>query len=70
LSKFLFQKCVDQTGSPRTAARKSSIGGLYVCAGVFTFVQGGLDIQIWQKFHEFIVFHISIWGGLELRLGG
>ena len=53
-----------------TVARKSSIGGLYVCAGGFTFVQGGLDIQIWQKFHQLIVFHISIWGGLELCLGG
>ena len=45
-----------------TVARKSSIGGLYVCAGGFTFVQGGLDIQIWQKFHQLIVFHISIRG--------
>jgi len=26
----------------RTVARKSSIGGLYVCAGCFTFVQGEL----------------------------
>jgi len=22
----------------------------------------GIDIQIWQKFHWFIVFYISIWG--------
>ena len=29
----------------------------------------GLHIQIWQKFNEFIVFHVSIWGDLELRLG-
>jgi len=29
----------------RTVARMSSIGGLYVCVGGFTFVQGGLDIQ-------------------------
>jgi len=26
-------------------------------------VQGGLDIQIWQKFHEFTEFRISIGGG-------
>ena len=39
----------------RTVARKSSIGRL--------------DIQIWQKFHWFIVFHNSIWG-VELCLGG
>jgi len=30
----------------RTVARKSSIGGPYVCAGGFTFVQGGFDIEI------------------------
>ena len=47
---------------PRTVARKSSIGGLYVRAG------GGLDIQIWQKFHWLIVFHISVWGWLKLCL--
>jgi len=29
-----------------TVARKSSIGGFYVCAGVFAFVQGGLDILV------------------------
>jgi len=48
----------------RTIAGKSSIGGLYVCAG-----EGGLDIKTWQKFHWFVVFHTSIWGGLELCLG-
>jgi len=31
-------------GQIKTVARKSSIGGVYVCAG-------GLYIQIWQKFH-------------------
>jgi len=31
---------------------------------------GGHDIQIWQKFQQFIAFHISIWGGLKLCLGG
>jgi len=29
----------------RTVARKSSIGRLYVCAGGFTFVQGGLTFK-------------------------
>jgi len=33
----------------RTVTRTSSIGALYVCAGGFTFVQGGLDIQIRQR---------------------
>jgi len=33
-------------GLHRTVARKFSIGGLYICAGGLTFVQGGLDIQI------------------------
>jgi len=47
----------------RTVARKLSVGGLYICTG-------GLDIQIWQKFHKFTVFHISILGDLELCLGG
>ena len=37
--------------------------GLYVCAGgtLRSCRAGGLEIQIWLKFHEFIVFHISIW---------
>ena len=59
----------------RTAARKSSIGlyvrargfyvrarELYVCARGLCVRAGGLDIQILQKFHYLIVFHISIWG--------
>jgi len=34
-------------GQIRTVARKSSIRGLYICAGgVLTFVKGGLDIKI------------------------
>jgi len=37
--------------------------------GGFTFVQGGLDNQIWQNFHWFIVFQFSIWG-LEALFGG
>ena len=36
----------------------------------FTFVLGGLDIRIWQKFHYFIVFHFSIFGGLGALFGG
>jgi len=44
--------------------------GLCVCAGSFTFVQRGLDIHSWQKLHWFTMFHISIWGSLELCLGG
>ena len=56
--------------NPVWVARKSSMGGLYVCVGGLTFAQGGLDIQIWQIFHWLIVFQISIWGVLELCLGG
>ena len=37
--------------------------------GGFPFLQGGLEIQISQKFLYLIVFYISIWGGLELYLG-
>jgi len=52
--------------SRRTVARKSSIGGLCVCAKGFTFVQRGA----WHsKLHWFRTFHISILGGLELYLG-
>ena len=29
----------------RAVARKSSIGGLYICVGVFTFEQGGLTLR-------------------------
>jgi len=47
----------------RTVARKSSIGGLYVRAGV-------VDIQIWQNFHQLTVFHISIWVVLGALFGG
>jgi len=47
-SAIIINSCI----SSRTVARKSSIG-LCVCAG-------GLDIQIWQKFHYLMVFHISI----------
>ena len=54
----------------RTVARNSSLGGLYVCAGRLYVRAGGLDIQIWQKSHWFIMFHTSILGSLELCLGG
>jgi len=37
----------------RTVARKSSIVELCVCAGGWTFVHRGFDIQIKQKFHWF-----------------
>jgi len=47
----------------RTVARKSSIGGaLRLCRG--------LEIHLWQKFHWFIVFHISIWGTWSYVSGG
>jgi len=46
----------------RTVARKSSIGGLYVCAGE-------IDNQIWQKFHQLMVFHISILGAWSVVWG-
>jgi len=39
----------------RTVAKKLSEGGLY-------FRARGLNIEIWQKLNEFIVFRISIWG--------
>jgi len=48
--------CTWRRCESRTVARKSSIRGL--------------DFQIWQKFHWFIVFRNSIWGGLDLCLGG
>ena len=35
----------------RTVARKSSIGGLYVCAGGLFVREGRFDIQMWQKFY-------------------
>jgi len=50
----------------KTVARKFSIGGLCVSAGGFGFVLGGLTL----KLNWFIMFHISIWGDLELCLGG
>jgi len=34
------------------------------------FVQGVWHSKIWSKFHSFTVFHISVWWGLELCLGG
>jgi len=40
----------------RTVARKSSIGGYYICAG-------GLDLlKILSNLHWFVVFYIYIWG--------
>jgi len=45
----------------RTVVRKFSIGGLCVCAG-------GLDIKLTKI--PLILFHVSIWGCLELYLGG
>jgi len=42
---------------------------LYVCAVALYVRVEGLDVQIRQKFHYFIVFHVSIWGALELYLG-
>jgi len=44
-----FNPCCSGT---RTVAKVIN-RGLHVCAarGDFTFVQGGLDIQIWQTFH-------------------
>jgi len=44
---------VCQSGSLRTVARKFSIGGAW-------------PSKIWQKLNWFIVFHVSIWGGLSL----
>jgi len=48
----------------RTVARKFSVGGLYVCSGVLG------HSEIWWKVHRFTVLHNSIWGSLELWLGG
>jgi len=36
-------------------------GALHLCGGLCVRA-GGFDIQIYQKFHYFIVFNISIWG--------
>jgi len=39
--------------------------------GGFAFVRGrAWHSKNWQKLHWFIVFHASIWGGLQLCLGG
>ena len=46
----------------RTVAGKSSVWVLYV-------LQAAWHSKIWQKFHSFIVFHISIWAVLELFSG-
>jgi len=54
--------CWLREGNLRTVARKSSIGGFYVCAGGLYVCAGGHDIKIWKKFHWFIVFQILIWG--------
>jgi len=47
----------------RTVVRRSSVGD-------FTFLQGSLTFQNLPKLRWFIVFHISIWGRLELCLRG
>ena len=47
----------------RTVARKFSIGALWVYAG------GAWHSKNWQQLNWFVVFHASIWGGLELCLG-
>ena len=45
-------------------------GQKFVNTGALRSCRGGVDIQIWQNFRWFIVFQISIWGGLKLCLGG
>jgi len=47
----------------RTGARKFSIGGALG-------LSGGLNIEKLTKTQLIIVFHVSIWGGLELCPGG
>jgi len=47
----------------KTVAKKFSKGGLCVCAG-------GLNILKIDENSTDLVFHVSIWGGLELCLGG
>ena len=55
----------------RTVARKFSIGGFAFLRGVaLGLCGGGWYSKNWQKLNWFIVFHVSIWGGLELCLGG
>jgi len=44
--------------------------GLCFSAGGFAFVREGLTFKNWQKLHWVILFHFSIWRGLELCLGG
>ena len=53
----------------RTVARKFSIGGLCVSAGGFKSVHGGAWYsKNGQKLNWFILFHVSIWVGLEFWL--
>jgi len=54
----------------RTVATKSSLGGALCSCGGLCVCAGGLDMKSWQNLQWFIVFHISIWGGLVLCLGG
>jgi len=42
---------------------------LHFCGGALGLCGGARHSKNWQKFNWFIVFRVSIWGGLELCLG-
>ena len=53
----------------RTVARKSSTGGLYVCAwGLYIRARGYWHSNL-TKIPLILVFHVAVWGGLDLCLG-
>ena len=45
-------------------------GALRFCGGALGLFGGAWHSKHWQKLNWFIVFHVSVWGGLELCLGG
>jgi len=67
---FLLRHKVDSSScvQTRTVARKSSIGGLYVCARDFTFVQEGLTSKVDKIPLIYSVSYFNL-GGFELCLG-
>ena len=44
-------------------------GVLRICGGALCLCGGAWNSKNWQKINWFIVFHVLIWGGLELCLG-
>ena len=50
--------------------KKFSIGGFAFLREALGLCWGAWHSKIWRKLNWFIVFHVSIWEGLELCLGG